>query len=302
VIHIILHRWSDFEQKAAMNKDYPRRPDWLKVPAFGGDEYHKIRRELRNLALHTVCEEANCPNRGECFNSGTATFLLLGPVCSRNCRFCNITPGEPLPVRPEEPVQVAQMAASLKLAHVVVTSVTRDDLPDEGAGQFQKTVVAIREILPSATIEVLTPDFHGRQDLLDSVLTAGPTVFNHNIETVPRLYPEVRPQADYRQSLDVLSYASRRYGGIKIKSGIMVGMGESWEEIEALFADLAQTGVKILTIGQYLAPSRHHFPIIRYYTPDEFGRLGQSAEQAGIPTVISGPLVRSSYRAASLTQ
>jgi lipoyl synthase len=285
-----------------MKPDHKRRPDWLKVPAFGGDAYHTLRKQLRGLELHTVCEEANCPNRGECFNSGTATFLLLGPVCSRNCRFCNISPGSPHPVRPDEPNQVAQLAAALKLSHVVVTSVTRDDLPDEGAGQFQQTILALRKALPQATIEVLIPDFHGREELLDIVLKASPAVFNHNVETVPRLYPEVRPQADYSRSLAVLKYASKRYPGTKIKSGIMVGLGERVEELDRLFADLASAGVGILTIGQYLAPSRNHYPIDRYYTPDEFSQLQQMAQKAGISTVISAPLVRSSYRAAAIAQ
>ncbi len=279
------------------SSDRIRRPQWLKVSPFSGDRYQQIRSRLRDLTLHTVCEEANCPNRGECFNSGTATFLLMGPICSRNCRFCNITGGRPGPVDPDEPKNVALVAAELHLDHVVVTSVTRDDLPDEGAGQFRQTVIEIREALPKASIEILTPDFHARPELLDLVLNSRPTVFNHNVETVPRLYPTVRPKADYRRSLEVLEFAARNYDTIRVKSGVMVGLGESVDELGTVFSDLAEIGVEILTIGQYLAPSKKHHPIIRYYTPDEFAELKALAEGRGIPVVVSAPLVRSSYKA-----
>ncbi len=279
------------------SSDRIRRPQWLKVSPFSGDRYQQIRSRLRDLTLHTVCEEANCPNRGECFNSGTATFLLMGPICSRNCRFCNITGGRPGPVDPGEPKNVALVAAELHLDHVVVTSVTRDDLPDEGAGQFRQTVIEIREALPKASIEILTPDFHARPELLDLVLNSRPTVFNHNVETVPRLYPTVRPKADYRRSLEVLEFAARNYDTIRVKSGVMVGLGESVDELGTVFSDLAEIGVEILTIGQYLAPSKKHHPIIRYYTPDEFAELKALAEGRGIPVVVSAPLVRSSYKA-----
>ena len=278
----------------------PRRPPWLKVSPFSGDRYQKIRSRLRGLTLHTVCEEANCPNRGECFNSGTATFLLMGPVCSRNCRFCNITGGAPEPLDPEEPQKVAMLAKELGLSHVVVTSVTRDDLPDQGANQFHRTVIEIRKALPKATVELLIPDFHAQRELLDIVLNSRPDVFNHNVETVPRLYPMVRPQADYRCSLDVLSYASGNYPEIRTKSGIMVGLGETDEELAGVFGDLAAAGVEILTIGQYLAPTKRHYPISRYYSPEEFEALKQSANDRGIPIVVSAPLVRSSYRAGTL--
>jgi lipoic acid synthetase len=221
----------------------------------------------------------------------------MGPVCSRNCRFCNITGGRPIPPDPGEPKHVARVAAELALSHVVVTSVTRDDLPDEGAGQFRKTVEEIRAVLPEATIELLTPDFGGRTELLDIVLEAGPTVFNHNVETVPRLYPSVRPGADYRRSLEILDYCAGNYKGIRTKSGLMVGLGEGIRELQAVFDDLAGVGVEILTIGQYLAPSKDHYPVDRYYTPDEFRTLKSAAESRGIPLVISGPLVRSSYKA-----
>ncbi len=279
-----------------------RRPPWLKVTAFGGERYHRIRRQLRGLTLHTVCEEANCPNRGECFNSGTATFLLMGPICSRQCRFCNISGGIPLPPDPDEPRHVARLAAELGLSHVVITSVTRDDLPDEGAGQFRRTVLAVRELLPSATIEILTPDFNGRPELIEQVLASGPTVFNHNIETVPRLYPMVRPRADFGRSLSVLACAAQSHPEIRVKSGLMVGLGEEKAELDEVFIALQNAGVKMLTIGQYLPPTRHHYPVARYYTPEEFAELGALAQRRGLPIVVSGPLVRSSYRAADLVE
>jgi lipoyl synthase len=277
-----------------------RRPAWLKVRPFSGERYHQIRGRLKDLSLHTVCEEANCPNRGECYNSGTATFLLMGPICSRNCRFCNVTGGQPRPLDPDEPEHVASMAGELDLSHVVITSVTRDDLPDQGAEQFQRTVAAVRRRLPEATIEILTPDFGGRTDLVDIALAAAPTVFNHNVETVPRLYPMVRPQADFARSLGVLTHAARTYPAIRTKSGVMVGLGEKIEELDEVFAALASAGVTMLTIGQYLPPSLGHFPLDRFYTPDEFAHLARSAEQRGIPIVVSAPLVRSSYKAALL--
>ena len=252
------------------------------------------------MALRTVCEEANCPNRGECFNSGTATFLLLGPTCTRNCRFCNIGSGRTQPPDPEEPKNIACLAAELNLSHVVVTSVTRDDLPDEGAGYFRDTILEIRRLLPKATIEILTPDFNGREEILDIVLEIQPDVFNHNVETIPRLYPSVRPRADFRRSLDILGYAAGKYPDVRTKSGLMVGLGETTAELVDVFQALAGAKVEILTIGQYLPPTRNHYPVARYYTPDEFIKLKETAEKAGIPTVVSGPLVRSSYRAGSL--
>ncbi len=278
----------------------PRRPPWLKVRAFGGDEFHRITKRLRGLSLRTVCEEAKCPNRGECFNSGTATFLLMGPTCTRNCRFCNIGGGRPQPLDPDEPGNVARMAAELNLTHVVVTSVTRDDLPDEGAGCFRDTILEIRRRCPESTIEILTPDFNGRKELLDIALGAPPDVFNHNVETIPRLYPSVRPRADFRRSLDVLGYAAGKYPDIRIKSGLMVGLGETITELVDVFRGLVGAKVEILTIGQYLPPTRNHYPVARFYTPDEFIELKETAEKAGIPVVVSGPMVRSSYRAGSL--
>lgn len=283
-----------------MNTNRPKRPEWLKVRAFSGDNYQRIRSRLRGLTLHTVCEEANCPNRGECFNSGTATFLLMGPICSRNCRFCNISRGKPQPLDPDEPQKIAELAAELELSHVVITSVTRDDLDDEGAGHFKKSIEAVRDRLPEATIEVLTPDFNGREELLDIVMKAEPTVFNHNVETIPRLYKVVRPRADFERSLRVLKYCADNYKNIRTKSGLMVGLGETIDELGVVFQYLARSGVEILTIGQYLAPSPKHHPIKKYYHPDEFVQLKEQAQKAGIPIVVSAPLVRSSYKAGSI--
>jgi len=283
-----------------VNTNRPKRPEWLKVRAFSGDNYQRIRSRLRGLTLHTVCEEANCPNRGECFNSGTATFLLMGPICSRNCRFCNISRGKPQPLDPDEPQKIAELAAELELSHVVITSVTRDDLDDEGAGHFKKSIEAVRDRLPEATIEVLTPDFNGREELLDIVMKAEPTVFNHNVETIPRLYKVVRPRADFERSLRVLKYCADNYKNIRTKSGLMVGLGETIDELGVVFQYLARSGVEILTIGQYLAPSPKHHPIKKYYHPDEFVQLKEQAQKAGIPIVVSAPLVRSSYKAGSI--
>ncbi len=276
-----------------------RKPAWLTVKPFAGTEFSRVSRLLSDLGLQTVCQEANCPNRGECFNRGTAVFLILGPKCTRNCRFCDVTPGIPSVVDPTEPSRVAEAASRMQLRHVVITSVTRDDLAEGGAAQFAECIIRVREVLPNATIEVLTPDFRGNLDALEMVLRKQPDVFNHNVETVPRLYPSVRPAANYQQSLAVLS-AARDRKGIWVKSGIMVGLGETTDELKQLFDDLAASAVSLLTIGQYLAPSANHHPVIRYLPPDEFDQLREFAVRAGIPTVFSGPLVRSSYLADNM--
>ncbi|MFZ1684003.1 MAG: lipoyl synthase [Candidatus Zixiibacteriota bacterium] len=273
-----------------------RKPSWLTVKGFGGQEFNRVNALVNSLGLKTVCHEANCPNRGECFGRGTAVFLILGPNCTRNCGFCNVTTGRPNVVDDDEPKRVAQASGELGLRHVVVTSVTRDDLPDGGARHFARTIEEIRSVLPTATIEVLVPDFRGNSESLDTVLAARPDVFNHNVETVPRLYPVVRPQADYQQSLQVLSLAARR-SSARIKSGLMVGLGETMDELCKTFEDLANSHVSLLTIGQYLSPSRMHIPVERYVSPDEFLVLQREAEKAGIGAVFSGPLVRSSYLA-----
>ena len=279
-----------------MAKQIPRKPNWLKVTGFAGANYNEVNHLLKKHGLNTVCHAANCPNRGECFNRGTATFLIMGPVCSRACRFCDVRSGDPQALDPGEPVRVAQAARELNLKHVVVTSVTRDDLPDGGAGQFVQTIREIRKQLPPSTVEVLTPDFKADPGVVDSIIQARPDVFNHNVETVARLYPTVRPQADYNGSLNLLRYVAEK-SEIITKSGLMVGLGETMDELRLTFDDLAKAKVQVLTIGQYLAPSDKHLPVVRYVTPDEFDLLKQQAEQAGIDQVVSGPLVRSSYLA-----
>ncbi|NOY88744.1 MAG: lipoyl synthase [FCB group bacterium] len=273
-----------------------RKPDWLKVSAFYGEDYKRVNGLLQKYHLNTVCQAANCPNRGECFNRGTATFLILGPVCTRNCRFCDIAPGKPRAVDTAEPLRLAQMVKELKLKHVVITSVTRDDLPDGGANQFAQTVKQLRKIDSNLTIEILTPDFKNEAQAKDIIIACRPDVFNHNVETVPRLYPSVRPQADYQRSLALLKYIADN-SSIITKSGLMVGLGETMEELQQVFEDLTHSLVSILTIGQYLAPSKEHLPVVRYLHPDEFLQLEAMALKAGIKKVFSAPLVRSSYKA-----
>ena len=272
------------------------KPSWLKAKACGDKKYIEVQKLLKQYELNTVCHEANCPNRGECFSDGTATFLILGPKCTRNCTFCNVTHGKINTVDSEEPSRVAAAVEILGLNYAVITSVTRDDLADGGAGQFVKVIKAIRNLERHISIEVLTPDFKGISKDIKVVLEAGPEVFNHNVETVPRLYESVRPQADYRRSLRVLKTASD-YNGISIKSGLMVGLGESVNELEQVFRDLCEVGVSSLTIGQYLPPSMNHHPVLKYYHPKEFQELGQTAQKIGIRHVFSAPLVRSSYHA-----
>lgn len=285
------------DKKSSKLPDAPlRKPRWLKVSGFSGKGYEDVLRLLQRYGLNTVCHAANCPNRGECFNRGTATFLIMGPTCTRNCRFCDIEPGRPPALDPTEPERVAAAAFELKLRHVVVTSVTRDDLPDGGAGHFAQTVHCLRERLPEASVEILTPDFRDVPNAVDIIIAARPDVFNHNIETVPRLYPAVRPGADYRRSLNLLAEVGRR-SEIVTKSGLMVGLGERREEFVAVFKDLAAVGVRVLTIGQYLAPSKDHYPVERYVPPEEFSELKQAAEAVGIARVVAAPLVRSSYKA-----
>ncbi|MBD3402801.1 lipoyl synthase [candidate division GN15 bacterium] len=283
------------------NADPRRKPPWLKVRAFGGQGFSEISGLLRERGLFTVCQEANCPNRGECYNRGTATFLIMGPLCTRNCRFCNVHPGQPQALNPEEPRLVADAVARMQLRHAVVTSVTRDDLPDGGARHFAETIEAIRKQRPDCTIEVLTPDFKDAPEALGIVMAAGPDIFNHNVETVPRLYREVRPGADYQRSLELLERAGREYS-VRTKSGLMVGLGETMDELVAVFTDLAEHGVTLLTVGQYLSPSKEHLPVDRYVPPEEFDVLAERARSAGIPHVFAGPLVRSSYLADSMVK
>jgi lipoic acid synthetase len=273
-----------------------RLPPWLKrrIPAAG--DFAATDRVLADLQLETVCTEARCPNRGECWSRRTATFMVLGRVCTRPCGFCAVERGRPDPVAEDEPERVAEAAARLGLRHVVVTSVTRDDLPDGGARHFARCIHAVRA-RTSATVEVLTPDFDGRPELVDEVLAARPDVFNHNIETVARLQRRVRRSSSYRVSLEVLRRVKRRSPDVAVKSGVMLGLGETMSEVLDLFADLRSAGVEILTVGQYLSPSPKHLPVERFVPPEEFARLGRLAEGMGFAHVASAPFVRSSYHA-----
>lgn len=284
------------------NKALARRlPPWLhkRIPASGNME--ATRRLLEELKLNTVCQSALCPNLGECFARRTATFMILGNTCTRNCRFCAVQSGQPQPPDPDEPRRVALAAARLGLKHVVVTSVTRDDLPDGGAGQFAATIKSIREYLPGAVIEVLTPDFQGKKEALVKVLEAGPHIFNHNIETVPRLYPEVRPGASYQRSLEILKQVKEMAPGIYTKSGLMVGLGETKEEVEQVMADLRKVNCDILTIGQYLRPSPQHLEVKEYVRPEVFDYYGARGREMGFLYVAAAPFVRSSYNAAEFS-
>jgi lipoic acid synthetase len=266
----------------------------------GGSGYLGVRRLIHDQALHTVCEEARCPNRAECWEAGTATFLLLGDTCTRACGFCNIATGRPGVVDEDEPARVAGAVAAMRLRHVVLTSVTRDDLADGGAAIFAATIEAIRRRVDSCTIEVLIPDFAGEAAALQCVLAAGPVILNHNLETVERLYGRVRPKAGYGRSLELLSRAKALSPVVLTKSGLMVGLGESYEELLAAFRDLRAAGVDILTVGQYLRPTAWHLPVDRYYSPEEFMALRGDAVALGFQQVVAGPLVRSSYHAGEV--
>jgi lipoyl synthase len=274
-----------------------RKPPWLKVKAPGGPSYRRIQALMRGKALHTVCEEANCPNIGECWERGTATFMILGDTCTRRCGFCNVKSGVPGVVDRAEPLRVAHAVAQMGLRHCVVTSVDRDDLPDGGAGVFADTIRAIRARAPGCAVEVLTPDFRGQEMPLARVVDARPDVFNHNVETVPRLYPKARRGSDFARSCRVLLNARRMDPSIVTKSGLMVGLGETFEEMVEAFAMLREHEVEVLTVGQYLRPSENHLPLVRYWTPDEFAALEREAYALGFASVASGPLVRSSYHA-----
>ena len=274
-----------------------RKPDWLKVRAPGSPGYLRLKQLMRDLDLRTVCEEAMCPNIGECWNHGTATFMILGDVCTRSCGYCNVIHGRPMSVDEAEPGRVAEAVAHLDLHHVVVTSVDRDDLPDGGAAAFAETIRAIRSRTPTCRVEVLIPDFQGRPDDLRVVLEARPNILNHNIETVERLYRVARPGGDYRRALTLLERAAAFRPSVPAKSGIMVGLGETPAEVTATLGDLRAVGCEIVTIGQYLRPSAANLPVDRYYTPAEFETLAQRARKLGFGHVEAGPLVRSSYHA-----
>jgi len=276
-----------------------RHPPWLKVRAPGGPEFAETMSTVRALGLHTVCQEARCPNIGECWGHRTATFMLLGDTCTRNCGFCAVTHGRPLAVDAGEPLRVAEAVARLGLRHVVVTSVNRDDLPDGGAAHFAATARALRRLLPACRIEVLVPDFQGNLASVAEVVASPIDVFNHNLETVPRLYRRVRAGARYERSLAVLHAAREGQGGLLTKSGLMLGLGETEEELLRVFSDLRAIGCDILTLGQYLRPSRDHLPVERYVPPEEFADLRAEALALGFRHVEAGPLVRSSYHAWS---
>lgn len=280
-----------------------RKPGWFQIRRLAvGEKASEVLRLIAENRLNTVCTSARCPNKGQCFAEGTATFMILGEVCTRACRFCDVRTGRPAPPDAEEPARVAEAARRLALRYVVVTSVARDDLEDQGAFAFARTLAALKAALPAARVEVLTPDFGGREDLLETVLAAGPHVFNHNVETVERLTPKIRARATYRRSLALLAAARRLHPEIPTKSGLMVGLGESREELRGAFTDLAEAGVERLTIGQYLRPTLRHHPVVRYYSPEEFGELADEARAAGIRAVLSGPLVRSSYHAGRMEE
>ncbi|MGH9670745.1 MAG: lipoyl synthase [Terriglobales bacterium] len=273
------------------------KPEWLKARAPVGENYHQLKRLARGLKLHTVCESAQCPNIGECWNHGTATFMLLGNLCTRRCGFCAVPKGKPEPIDQDEPRRVAEAVAALKLRHAVVTSVNRDDDNRGGARIFAATIAQIRQAAPGCRVEVLIPDFQGDDEALRIVLEGRPDVLNHNTETVPRLYRAVRSGARYPRSLRLLENVKKFAPGMVSKSGVMVGLGETMDELLEVFRDLAARGVDLLTVGQYLRPSKDHLPIKRYYTPDEFLFLKQQALGMGFRHVESGPLVRSSYHA-----
>ncbi|MBI4519019.1 MAG: lipoyl synthase [Deltaproteobacteria bacterium] len=274
-----------------------RHPEWLKVRAPSGEAVHDTKRVIRGLQLHTVCEEARCPNVGECWGHRTATFMLMGEVCTRNCGFCAVTHGRPATLDPDEPRRVAQAVAQLNLRHVVVTSVDRDDLQDGGAQHFADTACAIKAQRPDCRVELLIPDFQGDQRAIDTATDAPIDVLNHNLETVPRLYRRVRPGSHYQRSLALLQRAHERRPGLLTKTGLMLGLGEQRAEMLAVFADLQAAGCAILTLGQYLRPSAEHLPVERYVPPPEFAELGRAAAEFGFRHVESGPLVRSSYHA-----
>ncbi len=277
-------------------------PQWLRPAARKRPHLESLGRELADMGLHTVCQSARCPNLGECFGQGTATFLILGDACTRDCRFCAVEHARPTAPDPNEPRRVAEAAQRLGLRFVVITSVTRDDLPAGGAAHFAATLHAVRDLLPTARVEVLVPDFRGDPEAVRVVTAARPDVFGHNVETVPRLYSEVRPQADYRRSLEVLRLAAELAPEVVTKSGLMVGLGEDDEEVLVVLRDLRAAGVSALTIGQYLQPTRAHALMVEYVHPEVFAEYARQAREMGFARVMSGPLVRSSYQAEELAQ
>ncbi len=276
-----------------------RLPDYLKRPIIDTDKTRTVRKILKTKCLNTVCENARCPNKNECYTKNTATFLIMGGDCTRNCKYCNITCAKPKPLDPQEPKHVAEAVQALGLKYAVITSVTRDDLADGGAEHFANCIYEIRKICPDTKIEILTPDFKGDKNSLDLIIKAHPDVFNHNIEAVRDIFKTVRPQGNYNCSLEVLKYVKEN-SNILTKSGLIIGLGESFEQIEQTLVDLKNVGCDIVTIGQYIQPSKQHLEVAKYYTPQEYDELRALAKEVGIKNYQIGPLVRSSYRAAEL--
>ena len=272
-----------------------RKPEWLKISIGANERYTETKRIVESHCLHTICSSGRCPNMGECWGKGTATFMIAGDICTRSCKFCNTQTGRPLPLDPDEPTHVAESIALMKLSHAVITSVDRDDLPDLGAAHWAQTIREIKRLNPETTTEVLIPDFQGRKELVDQVIKACPEIISHNMETVKRISPQVRSAANYHTSLEVIRQIAE--SGITAKSGIMVGLGETPAEVEELMDDLISVGCKILTIGQYLQPTHKHFPVAAYITPEQFAVYKETGLKKGLEQVESAPLVRSSYHA-----
>jgi lipoyl synthase len=291
-------RQRDIAQAQQRHRPARRLPPWLKRPVPAGGALSQTARTVANCRVATVCEEARCPNRSECWSHHTVTFMILGRTCTRSCAFCAVSHGQPGPPDADEPQRLAESVATLGARHVVITSVTRDDLPDEGAGQFAASVHEVHRRLPCAAVEVLTPDMHARSECIERICAAGPSVYNHNIETVRRLTPSIRPQADYDRSLDVLRTVRQGHAEILTKSGLLLGIGEQRSEINEALSDLRGAGCAIVTIGQYLQPTPAHRPVARYWRPEEFDAIGRHARSLGFASVAAGPFVRSSYNAA----
>lgn len=272
-----------------------RKPEWLKISIGANERYTETKRIVESHCLHTICSSGRCPNMGECWGKGTATFMIAGDICTRSCKFCNTRTGHPLPLDPDEPLHVAESVALMKLSHAVITSVDRDDLPDLGAAHWAQTIREIKRLNPETTTEVLIPDFQGRKELVSQVIEAGPEIISHNMETVKRISPQVRSAANYHTSLEVIRQIAE--SGTTAKSGIMVGLGETPAEVEELMDDLIAVGCKILTIGQYLQPTHKHYPVVAYITPEQFAIYKETGLKKGFEQVESAPLVRSSYHA-----
>lgn len=277
------------------NDQRVRKPKWLKISIGANERYTETKRIVESHCLHTICSSGRCPNMGECWGKGTATFMIAGDICTRSCKFCNTRTGRPLPLDPDEPLHVAESVALMKLSHAVITSVDRDDLPDLGAAHWAQTIREIKRLNPETTTEVLIPDFQGRKELVSQVIEAGPEIISHNMETVKRISPQVRSAANYHTSLEVIRQIAE--SGTTAKSGIMVGLGETPAEVEELMDDLIAVGCKILTIGQYLQPTHKHYPVMAYITPEQFAIYKETGLKKGFEQVESAPLVRSSYHA-----